>query len=339
MPQQASYSRLTNLDLKSTEDLRLKESDPFIPDGRDPKTTAKRLLNVLHCIALVAIFCAFGIGMYKLGAAQGSLAKACFDKTIRHSPIADSINLNYHDALFDVPLFTNSVYVRQPSLEVDAAWEEITYRRKFRCSIMIAQDQTADNMSFNVIAGGMISVSLSEMLASGYSAENAHFPASQGGGFMVGIEVFHLLHCVNFLRKASFINVDYYRSQAAELAKNNFTEGSRGPFSDPIGLIRPHLNHCIEALRQTLMCRASPEIFAHKYVRNFSRILPAFVRPVKCADFESIKRESLRRQWSFHVDDAPLPEDKIWDEPNPADYLQGKVEGWSKEGWFVGGDK
>lgn len=84
------------------------------------------------------------------------------------------------------------------------------------------------------------------------------------------------------------------------------------------------------------MCHASTEVYAQKHVRNFSRVVPAFKRPTKCANFESIREETINRQVLGMIDDEPMEDEYVWDEPNPMDYVAGRVPGWTSEGVYVG---
>lgn len=131
-----SYQRLTNMDLKSSVDLRLDsgddddENEAFIVPNADQKRPNPILTASGRYIALIACWLVFGLSMYMLGATRRSSARACFDQITYHSPFADNIDVSYHDTLFDIPLFTNSIYVREPSLEVDVAWYELSSKRE-----------------------------------------------------------------------------------------------------------------------------------------------------------------------------------------------------------------
>lgn len=110
-----------------------KGSYSLISDDDRQSTASNKLLAIARYAALITIFCAFGIVLYRLGETSGrNSARACFEQITYHSPVADSVDLSYHESYFDVPLFTDSIYVRQPSTEVDAAWNEIAYKRKSR---------------------------------------------------------------------------------------------------------------------------------------------------------------------------------------------------------------
>jgi hypothetical protein len=57
--------------------------------------------------------------------------------------------------------------------------------------------------------------------------------------YIVGLDVFHQLHCLNMVRKA--LNPAYYPPDLSELEQKN------------MGM---HLGHCIEHLRHAIMCNA-----------------------------------------------------------------------------------
>lgn len=61
----------------------------------------------------------------------------------------------------------------------------------------------------------------------------------KNGGFLVTLEVFHHLHCLNQLRKHA-----YYEYYYPDINKWNSTTRFI------------HVNHCIENLRRVLMCQA-----------------------------------------------------------------------------------
>lgn len=75
-------------------------------------------------------------------------------------------------------------------------------------------------------------------------------------GFIAGVEVFHQLHCLNYVRQFTWL--DYYENPPNDL--------NHGAVAN-----RMHVDHCIETLRLALMCnadvtpyliRSKPEIYA-----------------------------------------------------------------------------
>jgi len=102
-------------------------------------------------------------------------------------------------------------------------------------------------------------------------------PRNGKPGYRVAIEVFHQLHCLNLLRQD--VHKDYY----APLG---------GDTSAPKEDLRGHLDHCIDALRQFVMCQGDIGVFSFNYPFNDGDPWPDYSTPHTCRNFESI------RQWA-----------------------------------------
>jgi hypothetical protein len=116
-----------------------------------------------------------------------------------------------------------------PSPEVDAAWDRITDIGMYSISrediVQIQKDPK-------------ISIVPPESWGMG---KDSHGDPN----FFMEIDVFHQLHCLNALRKGLIHNYDYYWGREYGFTpKSNFER---------------HLNHCLDILRQTLMCHADVE--------------------------------------------------------------------------------
>ncbi|KAG1857181.1 hypothetical protein C8R48DRAFT_607603 [Suillus tomentosus] len=144
-----------------------------------------------------------------------------------------------------------SIYRGPPSPEVDAAWARI------------AHDVLPTRMS------------LEEILKAGEvdSPSKVKYPAEFGGGFMVSMEAPHQLHCLNLLRKASWHK--YYSP----------TDTS---FQDTPEVVRMHLDHCIEMIRQNLMCNADVSIITWDWVQGHPIPYPNFNTRHQCRNYEKI---------------------------------------------------
>ncbi|TEA06088.1 Oxidase ustYa [Colletotrichum sidae] len=90
------------------------------------------------------------------------------------------------------------------------------------------------------------------------------------GSWYVGIEAFHQLHCLNMVRKS--LHVDYY--------------GINEPDPHPHKM---HIEHCIDALREAIMCRAELTFIPMEFNAKYRTGRPAFVaREHTCRNFEKI---------------------------------------------------
>lgn len=149
------------------------------------------------------------------------------------------------------------IYRLPPSPAVDAAWNRIA---------------TAD---------GIYPLSEADILRIGKDPSLA-VSAPSHWGFppdkpkMAGIEAFHQLHCLNTLRRGLIINYDYYW-------------GHKVGFSPPTVYAR-HLNHCVDMLRQHLMCHADLEPFTFNWRVGQKKPYADFEIRKTCVDFEAVVR-------------------------------------------------
>ncbi|TVY18826.1 Cyclochlorotine biosynthesis protein O, partial [Lachnellula arida] len=99
-------------------------------------------------------------------------------------------------------------------------------------------------------------------------------PEEFGGGFLGMLEVFHLLHCLDSLRKASY--KEYYMQEWIDVG-----EGAK----------RIHDDHCIDMLREYIMCTAdvTPITFYDTLAFPSRKLpMPDFSTRHTCRDFDAI---------------------------------------------------
>ncbi|KAF2968367.1 hypothetical protein GQX73_g5232 [Xylaria multiplex] len=134
----------------------------------------------------------------------------------------------------------------QPSAEVDEAWNKITRT-------------------------GAISVTQQDLERLGkLHNSSVMLPIESGGGYMASLEAAHQMHCLDMLRKFSFR--DYYADKVAV-------------FSDPFKL-RTHMDHCIEMLRQVIMCSADLHIITYDWVDHVDYPWPDFSINRQCRNWD-----------------------------------------------------
>ncbi|KAI0879014.1 hypothetical protein GGS24DRAFT_276867 [Hypoxylon argillaceum] len=97
-------------------------------------------------------------------------------------------------------------------------------------------------------------------------------PVESGGGYMASMEASHQMHCLDMLRKFSYR--DYYADKAAV-------------FSDPFKL-RTHMDHCIEMLRQVIMCSADLHIITYDWVDHVDYPWPDFSINRQCRNWDDV---------------------------------------------------
>lgn len=90
--------------------------------------------------------------------------------------------------------------------------------------------------------------------------------------YAVSLDIQHNLHCLNYLRK--HLNYDYYY-------RTKF--GDRLPILD-----ENHRDHCIDILRQTLMCYSSLDLVTYNWVEGQPGPFPDFNINRRCRDHKKL---------------------------------------------------
>ncbi|KAF8877558.1 hypothetical protein CPB84DRAFT_1688693, partial [Gymnopilus junonius] len=157
-------------------------------------------------------------------------------------------DLTTFNGSFDFP----SIYRGNPSPELDDAW--------FRISKGVS----------------LTRLTREELLKMGKAdtPSKVRFSEADGGGYMAALEVSHQLHCLNVLRK--YVHFNYYRT-----VDPFFAESKPETY-------RRHLEHCIDNLRQALMCTADSGMITFEWVRGFSTPYPDFNTRHRCRNFEKM---------------------------------------------------
>ncbi|KAB5550021.1 hypothetical protein GE09DRAFT_1223832 [Coniochaeta sp. 2T2.1] len=168
------------------------------------------------------------------------------------------------------------VYKGTPNKELDEAWEYVQH------------------MNNSGVGGNVIDRIDKSRIA-------VKYPEAQGGQYEVGIEVFHHVHCLNLIRQYTYR--EYY----------NRPENRPLGFTDSEEVIRAHIDHCIEMLRQALMCQGDVGIITYNWVKPWG-IYPDFSTNHKCRKFDKIVEWADRH--ILPVED-PEPDEKTVYLPGP----------------------
>ncbi|KAJ8132760.1 hypothetical protein O1611_g860 [Lasiodiplodia mahajangana] len=143
-------------------------------------------------------------------------------------------------------------YVGDPTPEIDAAWEHLIFGE--------AVDLKGDEAR---------------------TIEGTTFQKA-GGWWVLGIEVFHHLHCLNMIRKT--LHLDYY-----------------GINEDSMERYNTHIEHCIDSIRQALMCTSDITPFTVEWNTRYHRPRPDFITtPHTCRNFEKLRDWALEHATEQH---------------------------------------
>jgi len=203
------------------------------------------------------------------------------------SPIDRDVGIQYHQQFINGSFEKKNIYRQMAGPEVDEAWMALGTNDG---SILIPVDEAAQ---FGIKEGQVQRV------------------AEQGGGYMADIFVFHHLHCLNLIRQTSRWSWDYYRAKAG----TDEALGTAFENFDGEDQLETHFTHCLDIIRQEIMCTANTAIYGQWYVKDAGLVMD-FNFNRQCKNFDDI------RKWyaENHVD-----MDHTYVRHRPGDVVLGEV--------------
>jgi hypothetical protein len=120
----------------------------------------------------------------------------------------------------------------------------------------------------------------------------------------------HHLHCLNLVRKGLWYNYPYYKELGQHAFKNNDM------------IIKKHASHCLDTIRQVLMCNADTGLLGQVwYDPQDVRAFPDFKTQHKCKNFDAIRR------WAVDLQANPAEElpDDFMKIPEDGDVLGAEI--------------
>ncbi|KAJ5171444.1 uncharacterized protein N7500_004227 [Penicillium coprophilum] len=119
-----------------------------------------------------------------------------------------------------------------------------------------------------------------------------------GSGYMAALDVYHQLHCLRWVRR--YIHQDHYNSTEENLGQ--------------------HIDHCLDGLRQYVMCNADLSINTFDWIPNYPKPWPNFEVVHKCANWESIEEWVLANSFDGFDPDLIRHPDYHPELPSPFNY-------------------
>ncbi|OJJ69570.1 hypothetical protein ASPBRDRAFT_45903 [Aspergillus brasiliensis CBS 101740] len=101
---------------------------------------------------------------------------------------------------------------------------------------------------------------------------------ADGSGYMVGLEVFHQLHCLNYIRKFLYNSTYNIREEDENVSPDD------------------HIPHCIDSIRLSLQCQADLTLIPFKWVSGYLEPWPDFHTTHQCKNFEKIREWAAAEQ-------------------------------------------
>ncbi|KAF2205680.1 hypothetical protein GQ43DRAFT_406962 [Delitschia confertaspora ATCC 74209] len=92
-----------------------------------------------------------------------------------------------------------------------------------------------------------------------------------GSGYFVTLDVYHQLHCLKYLRH--YVHPEYYTINEPNIAE--------------------HVDHCLDTLRQYIMCNADVALNTYTWKPNYARPWPVFTTEHECVNWEALHSWAL----------------------------------------------
>jgi hypothetical protein len=130
-----------------------------------------------------------------------------------------------------------------------------------------------------------LAVPVEQAARSGLKRDQVQINPKYGGGFPANVEGLHHLHCLNLLRQSLYYNIDYYRTQG------------KGAFLNEDHIVRYHVSHCLDIIRQQLMCTPDTGLLGQVWWDvDHPKSFVDFNTEHKCKNFDAIRQWAEERQ-------------------------------------------
>lgn len=124
----------------------------------------------------------------------------------------------------------------------------------------------------------------------------AKFPPATGGGYIAATVGNHQLHCLQFMWK------DHHRDSFPSVLKK---------IADVPDLYEKHYEHCVDYVRQSVMCNFDTGILPYNWVLDHDNPTPNANTMHKCVDWERLQNWLKNRA-------VEIPEGFTWVQPEDA---------------------
>ncbi|EZF78262.1 hypothetical protein H105_00656 [Trichophyton soudanense CBS 452.61] len=250
------------------------ENDPFLNKYKGNRIQRRRISILIFSLIFVlgiSVFCNIILifEQYK----RWDLDNVCTTYTSQYrSPISNDVNLKYNTVTFNGSLFGDHIWRRWVGDDVDQAWLDL-------------------GVEYTPVA-----IPYEDRALYGLQEGQVKMMEKYGGNFVAHIEVFHHLHCLDVLRKISYYGYEHYLKKGGSL------------FTNDEKTVKHHAAHCLDILRQQIMCTADTSVFGQWWVKGIGPFVD-FNTKHQCKDYEIIRSWGEKHQISPDVEVEMWPGD------------------------------
>ena len=261
------------------------EAEPEFPSVRQSTKLRGGNFSLLLVISHTSLFfLAYFAGIFS---GQKSLFTNADSFCSRHisqdSAVLHNVKIEYALVHFNGSLFKENAFRGPAGPEVDAAWESLGVNyRSLRVPAELAD-------------------------ASNLAPDQVKINAKYGGGYPANVEGLHHLHCLNLLRQALHYNFDYYHALG------------QGPFQNDDHVLQSHVTHCLDIVRQQLMCSIDTGLLGQIWLYpDAPEAFVDFNTKHTCKNFDAVRAWAETNQLLEDTPEdflqPPQPADRIWAE-------------------------
>ncbi|KXS98363.1 hypothetical protein AC578_4694 [Pseudocercospora eumusae] len=268
-----SYSKLTGA------------SDEFEAEGLSEITASRNTVSRYLRYAVALIITSVATATIDRTILRGNICDYSpqFSDARSPSPFLAPIDRSWHTETFSELNFANpteSEYTRPATLgddvaaEVDRYWADLG---TYEVELLLPEEYG----KFHNIG-----------VEHNHSLTTPSSPNTPYTGYPVEIQVAHMLHCLNLVRQGQWYNIDYFRKHSPSFLPNqwNIINGHT--------IVEAHSAHCIEQLRQYLMCDVDIRLVPFGELdKNEIGPQPIFAQKKQCRNFDSFWRWLQVHKW------------------------------------------
>jgi hypothetical protein len=151
-------------------------------------------------------------------------------------------------------------YRGPPRPEQDEAWESL-----LRCKLSAAHSLDLEDLLLTIFSDNNLRVQKADLEKANLTSVPLRDAA---GGYLVTLDVFHSLHCVNKVRKSYYS--DYYHDP------------------NPIADQQEHFDHCIDLLRQVIMCHGDVSLHTYEWKDDYRWPWPSMQTTHQCRNWDRL---------------------------------------------------
>ncbi|KAF7595707.1 hypothetical protein BBP40_005151 [Aspergillus hancockii] len=216
-----------------------------------------RLMSIATLIVPLALLSlSFALGFWASShRTQTSALQVSLEQTSIYSPAFEAIS--YYETDFANAFNQKSQYRGPPTVELEKAWNDLW-----------------DHPEVSIPKDTMTHLNRSGSMLDNYLVN----PEAEKESYIGGLEVFHQIHCLNYIRQFTWFLMDKYTEETLPTG-----------FNIPLKALRMHTDHCIETLRLVLMCQSDVTPVLVKWGTMDPPVPEAdFNSHHKCRNFEDI---------------------------------------------------